>query len=248
MRVGIALPARNVLPYIETCLTSINAQTWPCAAYIVDDASDDGTTKFLAARPTWWRRHIVHTGQRGWPWSLNEAAAAAIDDGCNAVMVMNADDWLTGDAIERLVRALQNADAAVPYCQQVGGDNVVQASAAHVTLADFTDHTPIVAHALIRTEAWQQLGGYHHDVNLPGLDAGYNEWDWWIRFHKAGLLHAVAPLPLVYYRMHDTQLHRATTARHAEAVALIRAKHPDLPWTADSGVWPPRLRIARRTT
>lgn len=228
MKVGIALPARNVLPYIETCLTSINAQTHPCAAYIVDDHSDDGTYEFLRDRPTWWRRLERSDGHQGWPRALNHAAHLATEDGCDAILVMNADDWLRLDAIEQLVRVLQRADAAVPYCQQIGGANVVQASAEHVTLAEFTDHTPIVAHALVRAEAWKHLDGYHQDVNLPGLLAGYNEWDFWVRFHKAGLLHAVATEPLVYYRMHDAQLHRATTARHAEAIALIHVKHPDL--------------------
>lgn len=230
MKVGVALPARNVLPFIETCLTSINAQTWPCATYIVDDASDDGTYEFLRDRSTWWRRLARHEQQQGWPASLNEAAAAALADGCDTVMVMNADDWLRIDAVEQLVRVLQRCDVAVPYCQQVGGANIVQASADHVTAQSFTDHTPLVAHALIRVGAWQSLAGYHADVNLPGLLAGYNEWDFWIRFHKAGYLHAVATDPLVYYRMHDAQLHRDTTAHHDQAVALLRAKHLDLPW------------------
>lgn len=228
MKIGIAIPARNVLPYIETCLTSIRAQTYPCAAYIVDDASDDGTTQFLADRPTWWRSLTRHHTTAGWPQSLNEAARAAIDDGCDAIMVMNADDWLRLDCIEQCARHLQHVDAVVPYCQQIGGENVVQASAAHVTLADFTDHTPLVAFSLIRTPVWTILGGYHTDVNLPGMTAGYNEWDFWLRFHKAEFTHTVVTDPVVYYRMHDTQLHRATTARHGEAVALLYAKHPEL--------------------
>lgn len=230
MRVGVALPARNVAPFIETCLTSINAQTQPCAAYIVDDASDDGTFEFLRDRPTWWRALARHEGRQGWPASLNHAADLAIRDGCDAVMVMNADDWLRLDAVEQLVRLLQRCDAAVPYAQQVGGANVVQASADHVTPEAFVDHTPLVAFTLVRSDAWGALGGYHLDVNLPGLLAGYNEWDWWIRFHQAGYLHGVVTDPVVYYRMHDAQLHRDTTAHHEQAVALLRAKHPGLPW------------------
>lgn len=230
MKVGVALPARNVAPFIETCLTSINAQTYPCATYIVDDASDDGTYQFLADRPTWWRRLARHDERRGWPWSLNVAAAMAIDDGCDAVLVMNADDWLRLDAIEQMVRLLQRCDAAVPYAQQIGGANVVQASADHIDATSFVRHTPLVAFGLVRAEVWTALAGYHQDVNLPGLMAGYNEWDFWIRFHKARYRHALVTDPVVYYRMHDAQLHRDTTAQHHEAVALLRAKHPDLPW------------------
>lgn len=229
MRVGIAIPVHNGLPYIETLLTTIKAQTYPCAAYIVDDASDDGTYEFLADRPSWYRWLSKHDPRCGWPRTLNDAAEMAIADGCDAVMVMNADDWLRLDAVEQLLRALQSADAAVPYCQQVGGVNVVQASAAHVSMADFIDHTPLVAHTLVRSPVWNALGGYDLAVNLPGLDAGYNEWDFWVRFHKAGYLHQVVTEPVVYYRMHSGQLHIATTGRHAEAVGLIHARHPELP-------------------
>lgn len=228
MKVGIAIPARNVRPYIETCLTTINAQTHPCSAYIVDDASDDGTHEFLADRPDWYRTLARNEECNGWPASLNYAAHLAIKDGCDAVMVMNADDFLRLDCIEKLLRRMHTADAVVPYCQQLGGENVVQASAEAVTLADFTDHTPLVAHALVHTSVWKELGGYDLAVNLPGLNAGYNEWDFWARFHRAGFRHQVVAEPLVYYRMHDAQLHRQTTARHDEAVELLYARHPEL--------------------
>jgi GT2 family glycosyltransferase len=228
VKVGVAIPVRDQQRYIETLLTTVMAQTVPCAAYIVDDASTDGLRDFLLARPSWWRAYETNQSRQGWPATLNTAAGLAIDDGCDAFMVMNADDFLRVDAIERLTRALQHADAAVPYCQQLGGQDIVQASADHVTLESFVDHTPLVAHTLVRSSVWRSLGGYDLDVNLPGLLAGYNEWDFWARFHTAGHLHVTVQEPLVYYRMHPGQLHRATTARHAEAVALVHAKHPRL--------------------
>lgn len=228
MKVGVVIPVRDGLPYIETCLTSINEQTYPCAAYVVDDGSVDGTYEFLQDRPSWWRFLDRHEDSLGWPWSLNNAASNAIEDGCDAVFVMNADDFLRLDCIEKCVRLLHRVDAVVPYTQQIGGENVVQESAAHVTLNDFISHTPMVAFGLVRSSVWEALNGYHQDVNLPGMTAGYNEWDFWLRFHKAGYLHAVVTDPVVYYRMHHEQLHKETTSRHEEAVSLIYKKHPEL--------------------
>lgn len=228
MRVGIAIPTRNALPWIETCLTTVNAQTHACAAYIVDDGSTDGTYEFLRDRPSWWRSLHRNPEATGWPQALNQAAASAIDDGCDAVFVMNADDFLRLDCIERCARVMQRCDAAVPYTQQIGGENVVQASAGHVTLADFVDHTPLVAFTLVRAAVWQGLGGYDPAVNLPGLKAGYNEWDWWVRFHLAGRLHLVDPEPTVYYRVHDGQLSHRTTGRHDLARRMVIDRHPGL--------------------
>jgi glycosyltransferase involved in cell wall biosynthesis len=229
MKVGIALPVRNALPYVETALTTIHAQTYPASVYICEDASDDGTTRFLRDRPTWYRKMARHGGEPlGWPRSLNDAALLAIEDGCDAVFVMNADDFLRLDCIEKCVRALQRADAVVPWTQQVGGENVVQASAETLGAHNLRDSTPLVAFTLVRSKVWQDLGGYAEDVNLPGLNAGYNEWDFWIRFNKFRYQHELVREPVVYYRVHEAQLSRFTTERHAEAKGLLAAKHPYL--------------------
>ena len=228
MRVGVAIPIRDQQRWVETCLTTIRAQTYPCAAYIVDDASVDELPEFLGNRPSWWRRMVRHDTPQGWPASLNHAAQLALDDGCDAVFTMNGDDFLRLDAIERCVRALTTVDAAVPFAQQLGGADIVQASQCPVGLESFIDKTPIVAFGLIRADVWRELGGYAMDVNLPELSAGYNELDFWLRFFQAGYEHALVTDPVVYYRMHAQQLWQATTSRHTECMSLIYRKHPDL--------------------
>lgn len=228
MKVGVIIPVRDQQRWIETCLTTVRAQTYPCAAYVVDDASTDGLADFLEHRPSWWRRLAVHDEPQGWPVTLNHAARLAIDDGMDALLVTNGDDFLRLDAVEQCVRALQTCDAVVPYTQQVGGADVVQASECPFGLESFIDHSPAVVFGLIRAAVWEHLGGYATDVNLPGLAAGYNELDFWLRFWKAGYQHQVVTDPVVYYRMHPGQLWETTTSRHAEAMAAIYAKHPDL--------------------
>lgn len=229
MKIGIALPARNVLPYIETCLTSINAQTHPCAAYIVDDASDDGTYEFLADRPTWWRRLARHNERQGWPATLNHAATLALEDGCDAVFTANSDDWLRLDCIEQCARALTRHDWVITYAQQVGGENVVQASKTGATLADFVEWPPVVNYALIRSHVWTAVGGYSTDVTVPGSYGCAEDWEFWIKVLKAGYGdYGVVTEPTYYYRMRPGQLHEQRAGIHDQTVALIRAKHPDV--------------------
>jgi GT2 family glycosyltransferase len=231
VRVGVLLPARNALPFIETMLTTVNAQTYPCAAYIVDDASDDGMTEFLKARPSWYRGHIVVAERRGWAGALNLAAGAALDDGCDAVFTAAADDFLRLDCIERCVRALARHDWVVPYSQQVGAENVVQVSGTNVVLEDFATWPPLTDKALFRREVWEAVGGYATDVAPPGTWGHKEDWEHWIRVWKAGFVdYGVVAEPVYYYRMHDAQLHKESenAVALAASVALIRAKHPDV--------------------
>jgi len=247
MKVGVAIPTHNVLPYIETCLTTINSQTHPCHAYIVDDCSSDGAYEFLRARPSWYRRLDQQRARQGWPATLNRAVAAAISDGCDAIFTMNADDFLRLDCIEQCVQALNGRDWVVTNAQQIGGDNAVQISKPGAVLNDFAVWPPLVNYALVRREVWEAVGGYSSDVTVPGSFGSAEDWEFWIKVFKAGYTnYAVVNEPTYYYRMRAGQLHEGRAAVHAETVALIRAKHPDLPWADDSGIWPPRHRTTRR--
>lgn len=229
MKVGVVVPARNALQYIETLLTTINAQTYPCAAYICDDASDDGMTQFLADRPRWYRSIVRNDAQQGWPGALNRAADLAFADGCDAIFVAAADDFLRLDCVERCVRALQRHDWVIPYLQQVGAENVVQISSEHVRLSDFAVWPPLTDKAMFRRHVWQGVGGYSTDIMVPGSWGAAEDWEFWIKVFKAGYTdYDVVKEPLYYYRMHPQQLCLARAAIHEQTVDLIRAKHPDV--------------------
>lgn len=222
----MALPAHNVLAYIETMLATVNAQTYPCGAYIFDDASDDGLGEFLAVRPTWYRAYDRGARRAGWAVTLNRAVSMALADGCDAVLVGASDDFLRLDCVEQMVRLLHRVDFVLPYAQQIGGENVVQVSAPHVLLADMYVHPPMVNYGLYRADVWRAAGGYATDVTLPGSWGFKEDWDFHIRLLKAGYRHAVVAEPVYYYRMRPGQLHEDGVDRLDEARALIMAKHP----------------------
>ena len=229
MKVGVLLPAYNVGLYLGEMLGSVQRQTYACTPYVVDDASADDTALVAGAA-----LRGAHQVRLGWPLTLNDCASAAIADGCDAVFVANSDDWLREDCIAQCVARLE-ADPGLSFClvhaQQVGGANTVQVSKVGAVLGDFREWPPIVNMALIRSEAWEDAGGYSTDTSLPGTYGSAEDWDFWVTMFKLGhYRYDVVQEPVYFYRMHDGQLHLESRRmdRHGETLSLLARKHPDL--------------------
>lgn len=251
MKVGVIIPARNALPHFEEMLTSIQAQTHAAHAYIAEDRSDDGTHEWLRDHPELWAGMHRNRKRLGWAGSLNAAAKLALADGCDALFTASADDRLHPECIGRCVSALGangGRDFVVPYAQQFGGADTVQASLPDAGRDDFVCWPPLIDKALIRSHVWQYLGGYSAKATPPGTYGTAEDWDWWIRVWKAGFTrYAVVETPLYFVRVHPGQLSDSRGEHHAATVDLLRKLHPDLPWTEASGQWPPQHRTTRRT-
>lgn len=250
MKIGVIIPARNALPYLEEMLASIQAQTRPAHAYIAEDRSTDGTHEWLRDHPTLWAGTRRNRKRLGWAGSLNAAAALALDDGCDALFTASADDRLHAECIARCAAVLGadgGRDFVVPWAQQFGEADHVQASLPDAGLDDLVRWPPLIDKALIRREVWEALGGYSVKATPPGTFGTAEDWDWWIRVWKAGYTrYAVVETPLYFVRVHPGQLSDSRGEHHAATVDLLAKLHPDLPWTAESRQWPPQHRTTRR--
>lgn len=239
MKVGVVIPVYNGIKYIGECLASINRQTYTnVQAYIADDISDDGTYEWLLDNPRLYGRLKRNETRLGWPGNTNSAAALAIEDGCDAIMLMAADDYLRDDAIQVMVLCMKagNLDWTVPWIKQVGtvrGD--IMCSQPNPTLADFKTWPPLVDKAMFRSDVWQTVGGYSDDVTIEGNWGGAEDWELWIKVFKAGYTNFfVIDDPLYFYRVHDEQLNSTRASIHEQAVELIKKKHPDV-WELPGG-------------
>lgn len=250
MKVGVIIPARNALPWLAEMIGSIQRQTHPAHAYIVEDRGDDGTWDWLRQNPDAYDGLARNRRRLGWAGSLNAAAHLALDDGCDAIFTASADDKLHPECIARCVAALKaggGQDFVIPYAQQFGEADAVQASLPDATLDDFAVWPPLIDKGLFQRETWEAVGGYSPKATLPGTYGTAEDWEFWIRIWKAGLTrYAVVEHPLYFVRVHPGQLSDSRGKWHAATVDLYRALHPDLPWTEESGVWPPRHRTMRR--
>jgi len=77
--------------------------------------------------------------------------------------------------------------------------------------------------ALIRREAWQDVGGYREEM-LRGAE----DWEFWIALGEKGWFGRRIPEPLFHYRVRKGQMSDGTREVLPEIAAEIRAMHPAL--------------------
>ena len=92
---AVVITTHNALPWIEQCLASVTG----AETVVVDNDSADGTVAFVRERfPA---VHLVEQANlglaAGWKRGLEEVSAA------RWVLLLNADAWLAGDALARMV-------------------------------------------------------------------------------------------------------------------------------------------------
>ncbi len=114
--ISVIVPVYNVMPYIERCLESIAAQTWPyMEVIIVDDSSTDGSGRIC---DLWGeqdkRMEIVHLPEnRGLSAARNEGVARARGA---FITFIDSDDYVESDLLEKLYYSLRREEADISIC------------------------------------------------------------------------------------------------------------------------------------
>src|SRR5919197_3070579 len=115
MKVSVVVPVYNPGEHFEPCLRSLLAQTMPASEHeliFVDDGSTDGTPARLdelAARHA--HVHVQHIPNSGWP---GRPRNVGLDMACGEfVYFVDNDDWLGGEALERLYATALAEDAHI---------------------------------------------------------------------------------------------------------------------------------------
>lgn len=119
--VAVVITTHNALPWIEQCLQSVQE----VETVVVDNASSDGTASFVRERfPSVQVVEQENLGlAAGWARGLEETAPG------RWALILNADAWLVGDALERMVAIGDaNPDAAVVGPKLLNADGTLQRS------------------------------------------------------------------------------------------------------------------------
>ena len=117
MRISVVIPAYDMANWIGTCLSALVDQThayWK--AVVVDDGSRDGTAAVVACfRDP--RIRLIRQRNAGVSAARNAGMDAVADeDSGDALLFLDADDWLAPDALERMAAALTaHPDAAAVW-------------------------------------------------------------------------------------------------------------------------------------
>jgi glycosyltransferase involved in cell wall biosynthesis len=204
VRIGIIVPAYNAAAWIEDCIRSVQSQThedW--TAVIVDDGSADHTAGLVAgcADP---RVRLVRQDNAGVSAARNRGMAELSP--VDAMLFLDADDWLAPDALARLSQGLHGCPSAVAAsgpCAFVPGDAVPGARPQRRKRPPAGDLFPILlernlfangGHLLIRSAVADRAGRFRTDLTFG------EDWEYWTRLAALGRFAAVGGWPLLFVR------------------------------------------------
>ena len=233
LKLSVAISLFNYGRYIAAAMASVCSQSiaGSIELIVVDDASTDDS---LLQVESFQREHAPlmarlgafrcerHHHNRGLAEARNTAFAIASTP---AVLVLDADNTLLSKAAAFLLTALQNAPADVgavyPLLAVQGHPEQVLANELPWDPERFRSGNYVDALALVRRDAWLQVGGFQH---TPG---GWEDFDFWCRFVENGLRAQQVPNLLAIYRHHGDSMKNSETARRQrELQHLLQARHP----------------------
>jgi glycosyltransferase involved in cell wall biosynthesis len=200
VRIAIIIPARNAAPWIGDAIRSVLAQSHPdWTLLIIDDGSTDATAA-IAAGYSDPRIRVLRQPNGGVSAARNRGIAVAAQ-ASDALLFLDADDWLAPDALSRLADALAaspGAVAAVGAYTFVGTRRVRRPPSGDILERLLVRNLfANGGHLLIRRAVVQAVGGF-----LPGLSYG-EDWQYWIRIALRGPFAAVpGARPVLFVRQH----------------------------------------------
>lgn len=204
--VSILTPAFDVARFIGATLDSVLAQTAPdWEMVVVDDGSEDGTAAVVSSRKDP-RIRLIRQANAGVSAARSRAIEAARGD---AILFLDADDWLAPDALARLSAALAESPDAVGAYGAFAfvaedarpGDPPLRRKTGPFPSGDILERLLVEnlfangGHLLLRRGAVERAGPFLSHVRYG------EDWEYWTRLALQGPF-AVVPgtEPLLFVR------------------------------------------------
>jgi hypothetical protein len=221
--VSIVIPCFNQGGFLHAAIRSVLRQTFGSWEIIViDDGSTDPATRAVLRSLHYPRTRIVRQRNQGLPAARNAGMRAARG---RYLVPLDADDELIPAFLSTTVEALQANPAAAyahTWTRLFGNQNLIWVDRPYNPYQLLLS-TSVVGCALIRADAWHQVGGYD-----TGRRQGNEDWDLWVRFLEHGWEQIEVPHPLFRYRQHGISMSVTTEARFEEARIEMAQAHPAL--------------------
>lgn len=252
--VSIVTPAHDVAAFVADAVASARAQDGPgWEMILVDDGSRDGTARAAEHAAEGDRRiRILRQANAGVSAARNAGIAAARGE---ALLFLDADDWLAPDALRRLGAALAAAPGAVaaygPWAAVAEdarpGDPPLRHKTGPFPAGDILERLVVRnllvngGHALIRRAAFAAAGGFH-----PAIRYG-EDWECWVRLALRGPFARVAgDAPLLFVRERAGSAYRRMARDPAAFGPAMAAIWGNPALTARLGARAPRLEARAR--
>jgi glycosyltransferase involved in cell wall biosynthesis len=232
--VTIVIPCYNQARFVGQALDSALGQDYDTVqVLLVNDGSTDDLEACLAPYRHHPRLQVLDQENRGLPAARNRGIRAAQGE---YLKFLDADDWLTRDALSKQVAAFVNDPAlGLVYCDLVRVDSAGKR---------LDDYSVARARRILNGDILPSLlvGGYFtpQTVLVPRrvLDhvgyfdetlGGTADSEIWMRIVCEGYSAYYVPEPLAFYRYHDSNMSLDAghmRATHRRALEVITARYP----------------------
>jgi glycosyltransferase involved in cell wall biosynthesis len=212
--VTVVIPCFNHGAFVREAVDSALRQRGAdVRVVVVNDGSDDGTTRAACDACATERVRVIHQENRGLPAARNVGAAGATGE---YLVFLDADDWIEPEFVERLHAKLAGAgeDASHAYCRErlVGlGQGEWKVPEWDPLLMMITNLHPVTT--LVKRRCFEAVSGF--DESMRG---GYEDWDLWLRFVERGWRGVRVPETLFVWRRHSPATMVMGTVKNHEAL------------------------------
>jgi glycosyltransferase involved in cell wall biosynthesis len=233
-RISIIMPCYNAAAFVDAAVSCVMNQSYPDVELIVvDDGSTDGSTSILQKLATHYapRIQLLFQDRQG-PYPARNLALEHARGGY--VAFLDADDYWTPDALEKLLAALNEHQADIAYC---GWQNVGEGAPGILpfvppdysqldTASEFLRSCPWPIHAaLVRRESIDAVKGFSERC-FSAMD-----YDLWLRLYAHTQKLVRVPEVMAFYRWHDKgQISKTKWKQVLDALQVRRdfvAHHPE---------------------
>ena len=215
------IPCFNDGATLVDAVASAQSQDLRVETIVVDDGSTDPATIALTELMETDGIRVIRQVNEG-PAPARMAGVRATD--ADYVFPLDADDLVAPHGLDRLAEVLDlnpNVAAAWGSIQSFGDLEHVHRSRPTLDpwQVSYQNHLPICS--LYRREAVLEVGGWQ----LPG---GYEDWDLWMSLAERGWKGIGIPEVTALYRTQSGRRLSRSSARHAERMTRLHARHPSL--------------------
>lgn len=204
--ISVIMPCYNSATFVEEAVNCVMNQTWPGVELIVvDDGSTDNSVVILQQLAAQYspRLILLHQDHMG-PYPARNLGLKNARGG--RVAFLDADDYWSSDALEKLSVAMDASHADIAYC---GWQNVGEGAPGTEpyippdyslmdTAEEFLRSCPWPIHAaLVRREAIDAVGGFSERC-FSAMD-----FDLWLRLYAHTQKLVRVPEVMAFYRWHD---------------------------------------------
>ena len=223
-KVSVVIPCYNQGAYLDEAVDSVLLQTWQDFEIVIinDGSTDECTNRLLASynRP---QTRVISTANQGLAQARNTGIAAAQGE---YILPLDADDRIGREYLEKAISILDGQPkTGIVYClaEKFGAQNCPWLFPDY-TLRRMLLGNLIFCSALFRREDWERTGGYK-----PEMEAGWEDWDFWLSLLELGRDVYRIPDILFFYRVKEISMASSMdVAKKVEMHLKVIHNHPGL--------------------